>query len=207
MRGWGASGAELGRGRAPRAVRSGGWGRGCWAREPSRRGPPFSHLAVFRALPRLPLPLRVCPCLFAPFSASSLGTDASFLLHRGLGGPELRPWEGDPRFPEHSGLAGFRGLALGVGLEALEGRCLPGEGPWDRDPCAPVNSERVGACWHRPPPEMRIKRPLQVEKPGPGLCRRGCKMLQTPEFPGASVGPGDCCTGEGRAIFAFKAPF
>lgn len=42
----------------------------------------------------------------------------------------------------------------------------------------------AGVYRHCPPPEMRV-RPLQVEKPGSGLCRRGCKMLQTPEFLGA----------------------
>lgn len=94
-------------------------------------GPPFSHLRCSEPS-RLSLPLRVFPCLFPPVSASSLGTVSSPLLHCGLGGPELRPWGGDPWFPERSGLAGFQGPALGVGLEALEGRCLPGDGALGR---------------------------------------------------------------------------
>lgn len=79
--------------------------------------------------------------------------------------------------PENSGLAGFRRPGLEAGLTASEGRCLPGEGPRDGDPCAPVNSEQVGACWGLlalPAPEMRV-RPLQVEKSGSGLYRPDCK--------------------------------
>lgn len=97
-------------------------------------------------------------------------------------------------------MAGFQRPGLGAGLAALEGRCLPGEGPWDRDPCAPVNSEQVGACWGLlalPAPEMRV-RPLQVEKSGSGLCRPDCKMLQAPEFLELLQGPGTAVLGRGE---------